>query len=306
MTKKSIILDATILNAFMGCARLYDLRFNLSFVPISGKGNSLEAGSLVHYIKQYYYQSLIDGAARTEAIARGLKAGQMYYQYGDAFFKQGFTLEQADPPKNIPLDNEKGSDGKLKYIGFNWIMETMQQYFEFYKNDSWIPLESEKVIAKVIYEDEEIRILWKAKIDARVDTNDGIKPVDHKTAKQNKELEDLNIQFMGQCVVAETRMMIVNKIGFQTSLKPIDKFKREVASYSADRLVEWVEIVAYYGKQMVVCDEQNYYPPNFTHCDKYAGCIFRRDVCKADRDKREEELRRYFVVGASWDPNNDD
>jgi hypothetical protein len=57
-----------------------------------------------------------------------------------------------------------------------------------YRNDYWVPLEVEVVKARILYEDEEIRILWKAKLDVIFDTNQGIYPCDHKTSKQRRDI----------------------------------------------------------------------------------------------------------------------
>lgn len=186
-----------------------------------------------------------------------------------------------------------------------YAIETCSQYFEHYKNDSWTPIEVEVVKGDVLYEDDEIRILWKAKLDLRVDTNQGIYPVDHKTMKQRRDTLSLNNQFIGQCILSNTRAVIINKIGFQTSLKPHEKFQRVVISYSADRLLEWQsEILPYWCKMLVQYEETGYWPPNFTHCEnKYGVCQFKQ-VCESDRHMRSEELRNNYIVGEEWNPQN--
>ena len=95
----------------------------------------------------------------------------------------------------------------------------MEEYFDYYKSDFWVPLEIEVVKRDVVFEDDNIRVMWKAKLDEIVDTSQAILPMDHKTMKQNRETIDLNNQFIGQCFVMKTRSMIKNKIGFQKSFK---------------------------------------------------------------------------------------
>jgi hypothetical protein len=276
--KKNIILDATTLSTFMSCARLTDLRMNLQLQPIGGKSASLEKGSLVHIILEHFYKAQISGKTRIEAIDEGLKAGVVYLEEVD-------NLEQED----ITLVNN-----------------TIEAYFEFYKNDSWIPIFAEYVKQDIIYEDDEIRILWKAKLDLGVDTNNGIYPVDHKTMSQRRDTNSLNNQFMGQCLMMKSRGVIINKIGFQKSLKPSDKFTRPIISYSADRLTEWSQVILpFWAKQMLVYNEIGFWPPNFTHCEnKYGFCIF-KPVCEADSGLRQETLRLNFVKGDRWDVTND-
>ena len=144
-----------------------------------------------------------------------------------------------------------------------WALDTIEQYFDYYKADSIIPLYVEYVKGDVIYEDDEIRILWKAKYDLIADMDRGILPVDHKTFKVSRDTISLNNQFIGQCILQGTRTMIVNKIGFQTTLKPEEKFTRVPISYSADRLLEWQsQILPYYAKLLITYTEQGYFPPN--------------------------------------------
>jgi hypothetical protein len=277
--KKNVILDATIASTLMSCARLTDFRFNHNFMSLHGKSSSLEMGLIVHIILDTFNKGMIGGKSRGQAISTAIAAGEEFA-----------TAEV----KNVSPDD------------INLVFDTMQQYFDYWKNDFWIPLESEVVKSAVIYEDDEIRIMWKAKIDLIVDTNQGIFSEDHKTMKQRRDTVSLNNQFMGQCVILGTKKVIINKIGFQTSLKPHEKFTRPTVDYNAERLFEWQnDIIPYYAKFMLYYAESGYWPPNFTHCEnKYGLCAF-KEVCEAPPNLREDEIRRLFVVGPAWDPVNE-
>jgi len=184
-------------------------------------------------------------------------------------------------------------------------METMEQYFERWKNEVWISLESERVRARGLYEDDTMRILWKAKLDVIIDTFNGIYPCDHKTMQQNRKNISLNNQFMGQCLVAETQSVIINKIGFQKTLKPEEKFQRNMISYSTDRLLEWQsQTLPHYAYELIMYHETGYWPQRLTHCEnQYGRCQF-IPVCEANPDMREEVLRKEYMVGKPWDPVN--
>lgn len=312
--KSNIIIDNSMFSTYQACPRLFDYRYNRQLVGLNGKGNSLEVGSIMHKILEVYYGNIIKGFKRELAISNGLTAGQEYY-FGCKQCKLASVggtdiIANCDIPEhkkepiigcdNTPLDSDK------KNIGYNWVIKTAEQYFEHYKNDFWIPIDTETVVGKVLYEDDNIRILWKAKLDMRVDTNNGIFPCDHKTMKQNRQMLSLNNQFMGQALVCGTRNVIINKIGWQTTLEPKEKFIRGIQSYSFARLIEWQsltlpnKIYEFLGSM-----ESGYWGPNFTHCEsKYGNCFF-HEVCEAEPNMREETLKMYFKVGQKWDPTNE-
>ena len=282
--KRNIVMDSQVLSTLMSCPRLCDFRFNHNFQSIKGKSESLGMGSIVHTFLENYYKNVINGLSKPQAEAFADTAARDY--------------AMSEECNGVAPDSKE------------WAFETCHQYLEHYKNDFWIPLEVEIVKSQILYEDDEIRILWKAKLDLTMDTTQGIYPVDHKTMKQRRNTLILNNQFMGQCILMGTRLMFVNKIGFQKTLKPADKFVRDPVSYSFDQLHEWQSVILpYYAKFYLAYTESEYWPPNFTHCEsKFGPCPF-LDVCSVDRGMREETLGQQFVVGEPWDvtnPNEED
>jgi hypothetical protein len=307
--KKNVIMDATTLSSLMSCGRYFDLRFNHRFTAIKGKSNSLEVGTLIHKVFEVYYKHLINGFPKPTAVGQAMTMGQLFvtgcpgcanYNDGDPKPTCGHEPQEYPGLLNTPEDNIKFT------VGWKFALNTCEQYFEMYKNDAFIPLSAEQVKGEVLYEDDELRVLWKAKFDLIVDTNQiGIVSMDHKSFKQNRQKSTLSNQFLGQCMLLKSRNVIVNKIGLQTSLPIKERLTREVVSFSADRLLEWQsEILPYYAYKYVQYQETGYWPPDYTHCDTMFGpCMF-KDVCQADRGMRVEELRRNFQLAPVWDPTN--
>jgi hypothetical protein len=311
--KKNVVLDATVLSTIMNCPRLADFRFNHNLQSIGGKSNSLECGSTVHVFTEYYYKSIIQGVKRDQAFGFGIAAAELYIRgcRGCADFVS--TVEVPKPlcghkPNEFPGLKATPKDSEGYKTGWQWVLDTCDQYHRHYINDSWVPLEVEVVKGVVLYEDDEIRILWKAKLDLTADTNQGIYPIDHKTMKQNRPTNSMNNQFIGQCLVMKTQNVIINKIGFQTTLKPAEKFIRQPVSYSTSRLLEWQgEILPFYAKALVMYAETGHWPPNFSNCEgKYGNCSFYEHVCSGDPEMREQNIKQHFMVGPTWNPTNDE
>ena len=309
--KKNVILDATSLSSLMSCGRYHDIRFNHRLVSNKGKSNSLEVGSLIHKVLEVFYLHQINGMGRKEAIGHALTAGQMYVLGCPKCANFEETDEVKKPECGHDIDEYPGVTNTPEIsagftVGWRFALETCEKYFEFYKNDAFVPLSCEHVKGEVLYEDDEIRVLWKAKFDLIIDTNQiGIVSMDHKTFKQRRDKSTLSNQFLGQCMLLKSRNVIVNKIGLQTSLKIDERLTREVIGFSADRLLEWQsEILPYYAYRYIEYSESEHWPPDYTHCDTMFGPCPYKQVCEADRGMREEVLRNNYVVAPVWDPVN--
>ena len=309
--KKNVILDATVLSSLMSCGRYFDIRFNHRLVSMKGKSNSLEVGSLIHKVLEVFYKHQINGFPRQTAIGQGMAAGMLYVQ-GCPHCAHFEAKQEGDKPAcnhepdeypgltNTTENNEKWN------VGWKFALDTCEQYFKFYESDSFVPLAVEWVKGEVLYEDDEIRVLWKAKFDLTVDTNQiGIVSMDHKTFKQRRDKSTLNNQFIGHCLLLNSRNVIVNKIGLQTSLPINERLTREIISLSADRLDEWKnQILPYYAYKYIDYAESEYWPPDYTHCDTMFGPCPYKAVCESDRSMREEILRTDFQIAPVWDPTN--
>jgi hypothetical protein len=345
--KKNVIMDSQILTSLMSCPRLTDFRFNHNLMSVGGKSNSLEVGSIIHKFLETYYKSQIQKLSKTQAQGFGFAAAELYIRgckdCTDFTPFQCLTCEgtgkdiktgqsdnmdvtvikcsdcngtgQINKPKCGHQVNEypgvhntpKESEGYT--IGWHYALDTIQQYLDHYKNDSWTPIEVERVRGEILYQDDEIRVLWKAKLDTVMDTNVGsqpLVPMDHKTMKQNRNTISLNNQFMGQCILTNSRVLYINKIGFQKTLKPSEKFLRVPINYSAERLMEWQsETLPYYARLLLMYSESGHFPPSYTNCEtKYGNCSF-LPVCESEQSMRENEIKRLFVVGPTWNPTND-
>ena len=291
----NVIMDSQILTSLMSCPRLCDNRFNKDLTMARGKSNSLECGSLVHIILEFYNKALIEGKTRENSMEIGFKAGKEYLvPYSD--YNKYVTEREHPGLLNTPEENEKAR------TGWSHIFKTMEEYFEYYRNHSWTPIEVENVRRDVIYQDDNLRVMWKAKFDLISDTPAGFLPEDHKTMKQRRDTLSLNNQFMGQCILAKSRSVVIDKIGFQTSLKPHEKFEKVLISYSANRLAEWTnEIVPHYANMLLAYNEADNFPPNFTNCEtKYGFCDF-KEVCESDVNLREDVIKMHFIKGKKWD-----
>jgi hypothetical protein len=206
-------LDSQILNSMNLCPERYRLEHIEHWRPLN-KAPALEKGSVIHTMLAHY--RLGKKAGRTDLgehsslVDECLKIGRIA--------TAGYTLDISD---------------------FDEIKTTFQDYILRWQYDGWEILEVEQPFAKVLYDSDELMIIYEGIIDARViDPKIGQAVVDSKTESRKSYPFPLSNQFQGY-EWAFGVPVIIDKIGFQSSLESNEKFRRPVHESGAPAIAEW-------------------------------------------------------------------
>lgn len=279
MGKTIVALDSTKLNVLQLCPRKFNWVFNESQTPVE-KASHLERGDLIHQMLKEYY---ILRKARS-------RWAQHHHTHEDI----------------IKICKKVGEHHAVtQQLNVEEVDETMFQFTEYcryYEYDGWDTIVAvEQVGSKIIYEDDDICIVYEIKPDLILQLQGGmILPVDHKTAKQRKEPSGLSNQFMSYPYMLTCNNIVINKIGFQKTLPPKDRFQRYTISFPDDVLIEWKDNAVWWIKQLLMFYHEGYWPANYTSCDKWAGCSF-APVCIKEPIAREFKLKQLFEIATPWD-----
>lgn len=281
----NIQFDSQILSSFMACAREMDYRFNKHLIPIGGVSKSIEKGTLAHFGLQVFYA--------------GMQEGEDF-----SIRKQKAILKMREvAPTLEKLEGEDVVD----------VLRTFEEYCEFRKNDVFQVLFTERVFKKVVYENFPLRVIITGRIDLGVleYQSQSVIPYDHKSESESWFHSSLRNQYKMYAIACDSQRLIVNRFGFQKTVKADKKFRREDINFEKDVLDEFTqEVLPYYAKQMLVAIDDNYYPPNYSNCIKgHFACIFSDKfsggICTVTRELRDEKIKRYFIE-KEWDPTEDE
>jgi hypothetical protein len=176
-----------------------------------------------------------------------------------------------------------------------------QEYIKFYKDDPWSTLAVEEVGSKELFCDDSVHIIYDFKIDRLAQRGDIIAPWDYKTSKKRSEVSSLSNQFIGYAWGTDSSYVVVDKIGFQKTLSPQERFQRILLSYDAERIEEWRQNSIHWALiYLDMLENQSAGHMNLTSCDKYSGCIY-RSICEKSTSNRQWVIDRDFQAGEPWD-----
>lgn len=285
---RTIALDSQILNTLQMCGRKTKMEFFQNWRPTE-KAEALEKGDLMHQMYAHYYRGKRDGKTVNPQEHAILIAGAVA------------IAKKAAIPMNLPLAQ------------VNEDIRVFKENVLYWQRDGWRILKVEQPFSKVIYErpdkdgKEGLRILYEGIIDAVVEIPSpfGIYIVDHKTASRRSTPFKLSNQFIGYAWALETHQVVINRIGFQKTLEAKDKYQRLYQSYEKPIIQEWIQSTIYWVHVLVNYIDTGYFPPNFTSCDKYSGCIFQQ-VCGSIPAIRDFKLQALYFQGEPWSPHTRD
>jgi hypothetical protein len=181
------------------------------------------------------------------------------------------------------------------------VIDAFETYTDFWENDNWNNiLATEKVGSAVLFDSPELCILYEYKIDLVLNIGGSVTPVDHKSAKSRRDPNYMGNQFKGYCWALGVNTLLVNEIGFQKTLKPVEKFRRHTMTFSDNTIKEWRENSIWWIKHAIDLIDADKFPQNFTSCDKFRGCLFKQPICMQDPEVRLYKIDQFFQ-SRSWD-----
>lgn len=283
MITRNVIMDSQLLNSIQLCAYRTDLNFNKNLRP-NFKAEALELGDLLHVIFKVFY-------------TLRLKRPDLSYE---RCIDLSIRIGREHAATNLSQDVEDCEE----------VVYHAVEYFKFYQGEFWRPLYVEKPFATIIYESEEenLKIIYEGIVDLGVDTLSGEAVVDHKSSRRNQDTTYIGLsnQFKGYAYSLGVNTVIVNKVGFQKTLKPQDRFKRIPISYDQSILDEWAANTIWWAQHLVYCIETDTWAQNLTSCDKYSGCIYNKLCANEPGPSREWLMSTEYIVGKKWNPQDRD
>jgi hypothetical protein len=268
-------LDSQILNSIELCAVRYEYEHVLN-MRSQTKAPALERGGIMHAMLAHYYRAKMNGD-----------------------YKDRAALVISDC---IELGREQAASASFPVTEFEEIdIPTFKAYILHNQYDGWEILSVEQPFSKVLYEDSALMIIYEGIVDARIQDAKGIKKtVDHKTESRKSHPFALSNQFEGyQWAFGDP--VVINKIGYQTSLSDAERFRRYEHNLEPIIIQEWIDDTIASVQKAIGWHKTNTFHRNRTSCDKYSGCIYQK-VCVAHPDVREFKLQAYFFKDKPWDP----
>lgn len=275
MSKLNIVMDISQYDTFRMCERKYWYRYVLNMVPLT-TAKPLDRGTLVHLACESYYEDLKNRVNYNDAVTKALSA-----------------------VRTAGLDTELDVDEILR------IIDVMEEYFDHWRvADQNLGInEVEKPILYQLHEAEDWKFYLSGKIDL-VFTDDKYTqcPMDHKSYDRAYATTRMSNQFKNYVNALNSNYLFVNKIGFQKTLPPHEKFTRVPLSFDHVYLEQWKQNVIRVIDHYVHCLAQEYWPLNETSCDKFNRKCEYFDVCDSSgMEAAEYKLMTNFNKGEPWD-----
>lgn len=277
MGKVNIVFDMSKYDLFRLCEARYNYRHNLN-IGLPGKAEALDRGSLIHVGCEVYYESLMKRMHYDDAVGAALSK-----------VREAGVI-------STDLDNDVISR----------VIEVMEEYFDYWRieDQRYEIIAVEQPFMKLLHEDADVALYLAGKIDLITSDNQYINmPTDHKSYDRRYELGRMVNQFKCYCWALGSMYLTVDRIGFQKTLKPHEKFLRPKLCYDQLILKEWTDNVTHVlMTHYLDCVASGIWPMNETSCDKYNRQCEYYGICDASGlPSKNFKINAEYVLSDPWD-----
>lgn len=274
--KISILMDASMYDMFLLCPQRFKNRYKLN-KSLPTKAKPLDRGTLVHVGAEFYYEGIKNRIPYQDAVNNALMK-----------IKEASVINSDLPEEDVQR-----------------VIEVMEEYFDYWRtaDQMFEIVEVENPFIYVLYEDDDIRIAMSGKIDLIISDNKYTNlPYDHKSYDRKSEVISLSNQFRNYCWALKSSHIIVNRIGFQKSLKAHEKFIRVPLGYDKFQLDQWRDNVIKNMMYYLQCEAEDSWPMNETSCDKFNRRCEYYDVCESSGNEAKlYKLSANYIDIEPWD-----
>lgn len=272
--KLIVKIDSQVLNSMDLCWERYNLEFVQNW-RVTTKPPAFARGGVIHKMVAHYRIGKKEGRTNLD-------------QHGKLVEECSLVGRVAASATSMSMEE------------FEKDLVTFQAYILRWQYDGWEVLDVEEPFTKVLYDSDELQILYEGIIDARViDPKIGQAIVDTKTESRKSYPFILSNQFQGY-EWAFGVPVIVDKMGFQKTLADNERFRRQVHESGKPAIDEWVSDTINQVKEAIEHHRTGIFPKNRTSCDKYSGCLYQK-VCALPAEIRGFKLQAYFQKTDPWD-----
>lgn len=276
MPKTVLRLTAHFLEDYENCPLYFHRVVNLQRGELT-KAANLARGIAIHELLASYYTGKRDGVDFDVNVTKAVEDFQI-----SALDINGLIVEDIDR-----------------------CIAVFHEYTSWYQDrDNFEIVAVEETLSKVLYEDDDIVILYEGTQDMVIRQQGVIIPFDHKSEAYRFPVSLLSNQFMGYSVLTDEPRIIRNAVGFQEKKPVEEKFYRTMYTYSQLQLEWWKRETIKKGLRIIKSYRDNDWPAHFSACDSMhrKGCPY-KPVCTEDVRLWPEILERDYVFQPLYDRN---